>query len=99
MAATQEQLRKEIAGLKKFLSIRYYVLFTLFILIFGFVFEGWIAMVLDKISFTAFVDRYRWTRLVWTTAWWTGLLMLERWYRQKVIRKKEAVLQNMQASI
>lgn len=99
MAATPEQLQKEIEGLKKFLSIRYYLLFILFILVFSFAFEGLIGMVLDKISFAAYLENYRWTKLVWMGAWWLGLLMLERRYKQKVIRKKEAALQNMQASI
>ena len=99
MAATQEQLRKEIDALKKFLSIKSYFLFLLFILVFSFVCEGLIVLLLDKISFAAFLKNYRWTKLMWTAASWLGLLMLERLYRQKVIRKKEAALQNMQASI
>ena len=99
MAATQEQLRKEIEQLKRFISVKYFLLFTGFVLVFGFVMEGLIAMLLDKISFAAFLESYRWNKLIWIGAWWLGLLMLQRRYRQKVIRKKEAALQNMQASI
>jgi hypothetical protein len=99
MAATQEQLMKEIEGLKKFQSIKYCLLFVLFILIFGFVFEGLVAMLLDKTSFAIYLNSYRWQKLVWMSTWWAGFLMLGRRYQQKVIRKKEAALQKFQVSI
>jgi hypothetical protein len=99
MAATQEQLIKEIEGLKKFLPIKYYLLFTLLFLVGGFAVEGLFTMLLDKNSFAVYLYSYDWKHLVWMGAWWFGIGMLERRYRQQVIRKKEAELQNLQALI
>ena len=99
MAATQEQLVKEIEGLKKFQSIKYSLLFTFLFLILGFAVEGLFTMLLDKTPFAVYLNSYRWKKLVWMGAWWLGFEMLLRWFRQKAIHKKEAELQKIHVSV
>ena len=99
MAASQEPLRKEIEGLKKFQPIQYYFLFAFLLLAGSIVVEGLFTMLIDKTPFIVYLKSYTWKKMVWTGAWWLGIVMLTRWYKQKAIRKKEAESQKIQASI